>query len=160
VYVFGGGAFVDPAATSASSAESDGRVYSIISTGNAAAMSATWLSGAASIGPFRGTSAGGDSRFYQFLPGGSGVRVLRPIGVSAAGAVTASLVSPNGEFPTVPQFHFYDNTSNAVYLGYLREIYTTRAARLGQKWTNGLTTVGYILAPQTQADAQACVLMF
>jgi hypothetical protein len=159
VYVCGGGALLDPAATSAGSAESDGRVYSILSTGNSTFMSTLWLSTAAGNGPFKGSTAAGGNRFYQFLPGGSGLRYLIPISTVTAAATAVTFVSPNGEFPAVPQFHFYDGNSN-VYLGYLREVDYTRAARLGQRWANGGTTVGYILGPTVAADAQCCALMY
>jgi hypothetical protein len=159
MYAFGGGAFIDPLSSAAVSSETDGRVYSITSTGNSTFQSTSWLANIGTIGPWNGDAGAGGQRFWQFQPGtGTLVRPSR-ISTATAGAVTATSVSPGGEFFALPQFHYINATSNQ-YLGCLRQINVTRAARTGQRWANGGTTVGYILSASTAADQQSAVLMY
>jgi hypothetical protein len=155
-YVFGGGAFLDPLTAASASAESDGRTYSIFSSGNATFVSTTWISNLASVGPWSGDTAANSQRFWQFLPGVPAVTAVRRV---STGISATTLVSPGGEFPAIPQFHFYSLSSNQ-YLGALRQVVLTRAARSGQRWASGGSTVGYILSAQTTADQQACALLF
>lgn len=155
-YAFGGGAFLNPLTTGGSNAESDGRVYSITSTGSATFMSTSWISGLANNGPFRGSSVASDTRFWQFIPGTGALVQPRRI---STGISTTTFISPGGEFPSVPQFHFANNVTGE-YLGCLREVAMTRAARTGQRWSNGPATVGYILSAQSAADQQCCVLLY
>jgi hypothetical protein len=159
LYTLGGGAFIDPLASGALNAESDGRVYSITSTGNSTFVSTAWLSNLASVGPWSGSTAAGGQRFYQFYPGKGTLDLPLRISTATAGAVGATSVSPGGEFPAIPQFHFYSQNSSQ-YLGCLRQVNITRAARTGQTWTDAGTPVGYILSAQTAADQQCAVLMY
>jgi len=46
------------------------------------------------------------------------------------------------------------------YMGELRQIGVTRAARTGQRWDNGGTIVAYILSAQTGTDREAAALLY
>ena len=154
-YPFGGGAFLDPLA-SGISAESDGRNYSIMSNGNSGFMSTSWISTLSASGPWNGDTASNASRFWQFNPGLSTLVAAKRM---ATGVSTTTLLSPGGEIPLVPHFHFYAPTTG-LYLGALREVDLTRAARTGQRvLTGGGAPVGYVLSSQTGADQQSAALM-
>jgi hypothetical protein len=155
-YGFAGGALVDPLSASSVNAESDGRVYSFCSTGNTSAIGSTWISSLAATGLFNGGNVANVSRFYQFVPGSGAVNVLQRIGTSLS---ATTLVSPNGEFPAMPAFHYFNLTSKQ-YMGALRQVVVTRAARTGQRWANGGVTVGYIYGTQPASDAQCCALLY
>lgn len=160
VYSFGGGAFVEPLSSAALNAETDGRVYSITSTGNASFQSTAWLANISTLGPWNGSISAGGQRFWQFIPGSGSLANVSRISTATAAAVASSLnVSPGGEFFAIPQFHFINSVSSQ-YLGTLRQIYVTRGARTGQRWASGGTTVGYILAASSAADQQAVVLTY
>lgn len=154
-YPFGGGAFLDPLASGVS-AESDGRNYSIMSNGNTGFMSTSWIATLSAIGPWNGDTASNSCRFWQFNPGASTVTAAKRM---ATGVSTTTLLSPGGEIPLVPHFHFYAPTTGQ-YLGVLREVDLTRAARTGQRVLDGGgAPVGYVLSSQTGADQQSAALM-
>lgn len=155
-YGFGGGALLDPLSAAALNAESDGRVYSFTSTGATSPIASTWISGAGAVGPFGGNALANGPRFYQFRPGTGIVDVQTRASTALS---TTTLVSPGGEFPSIPAFHAINGTSSQ-YSGCLRQIAVTRAARTGQRWANGGVTVGYIYAAQSAADSQCCVLAY
>lgn len=159
-YVVGGGAFIDPLSTAALNAESDGRCYSIVSTGATQFVANTWISNiSGSIGPFRGSTGANGSRWYQFTPGAGTLRAPIRMVAGQAGALVSASVSPGGEFPYVPLFHMMDVTSLA-YMGELRQIGATRAARTGQRWDNAGTIEAYILSAQTGTDREAAALLY
>ena len=159
-YVMGGGAFLDPLSTAALNAESDGRCYSFTTTGATSFVGTTWISNiSGSVGPWRGTTAANGTRWYQFAPGTSTLRGVVRMIAPPAGALASTSVSPGGEFPYVPTFHALNITSSQ-YMGELRQIGTTRAARTGQRWDNGGTIVAYILSAQTGTDREAAALLY
>ena len=159
-YIMAGGAFLDPLSTVALNAESDGRCYSITTTGATQFVGNTWISNlGGSVGPFRGTTAANGSRWYQFAPGTGTLRGAVRMVSPPAGAISSTSVCPNGEFPYVPTFHALDITSNQ-YMGELRQIGATRAARTGQRWSNGGTIVAYILSAQTGTDREAAAMLY
>jgi len=159
-YVMGGGAFVNALSTAALNAESDGRCYSITTTGATQFVGNTWISSISGVvGPFRGTTAANGSRWYQFAPGTGTLRTIIRMTSGAAGALVSASVSPGGEFPYIPMFDMIDATSQN-YMGELRQIGATRSARTGQRWSNGGTIVAYILSAQTGTDREAAALLY
>jgi hypothetical protein len=159
-YVMGGGAFVNPLSTAALNAESDGRCYSINTTGATQFVSNTWISNiSGSVGPFRGTTGANGSRWYQFQPGTGSLRTIIRMTAGTAAALSSTSTAPNGDFPYIPMFDMLDATSNQ-YMGELRQIGATRAARTGQRWANGATIVAYILSAQTGTDREAAAMLY
>lgn len=159
-YVMGGGAFVNALSTAALNAESDGRCYSITTTGATQFVGNTWISNInASVGPWRGTTAANGSRWYQFQPGTGSLRTIIRMTAGAAAALSSTSTTPNGEFPYIPMFDMLDVASNQ-YMGELRQIGVTRAARTGQRWSNGGSIVAYILSAQTGTDREAAALLY
>jgi len=159
-YVMGGGAFVNALSTAALNAESDGRCYSITTTGATQFVANTWISSiSGTVGPFRGSTAANGSRWYQFQPGTGSLRTIIRMTAGTAAALSSTSTTPNGEFPYIPMFDMLDVTSNQ-YMGELRQIGVTRAARTGQRWSNGGTIVAYILSAQTGTDREAAALLY
>jgi hypothetical protein len=159
-YCFGGGAFINPLSTAALNAETDGRCYSIHTTGILNFIATTWISTVSgSVGPFRGTTAANGTRWYQFQPGTGTLRGLIRLTSGATAALASTSVAPGGEFPYMPMFHTMDITS-MQYMGELRQIGATRAARTGQRWSNAGTIVAYILSSQTGTDREAAAMLY
>jgi hypothetical protein len=159
-YFMGGGAFVNPLSTASLNAESDGRCYSVNTTGATQFVANTWISNiSGSVGPFRGGTGANGSRWYQFAPGTGTLRSLVRMTAGTAAALSSTSTTPNGEFPFVPMFDMLDTTSSQ-YMGELRQIGATRAARVGQRWSNGGTIVAYILSAQTGTDREAAAMLY
>jgi hypothetical protein len=52
------------------------------------------------------------------------------------------------------------DTTSSQYMGEMRQIGVTRAARTGQRWANGGTIVAYILSAQTGTDREAAAMLY
>lgn len=158
-YVFGGGAFLEPQSSDAANAETDGRLYSITSTGNTTAMSTTWLSSASTVGPWRGSATAADARFYTFRPGtATSLVTARVANFFISGALTVTSNAPSGDPWCMPTHYQYAAAGH--YAGVLRNICIGRAARINQTWASGGTIRGYMIAPVGGADNQAAVLRY
>jgi hypothetical protein len=158
-YVFGGGAFLDPQSTGSDNAETDGRIYSIMSTGNTTAMSTTWLSSASTIGPWRGATAAADARFYTFRPStATSLSTARLANFLISSALTVTSNAPSGDPWCMPAHYIY--AASGFYAGVLRSVAISRAARINQTWASGGTIRGYMIAPVGGADNQAAVLRY
>lgn len=164
-YPFGGGALIDPLSTSAADAETDGRLYTITSVGSGGAMSTTLLSNvvATQYGPFLGRTGANNSRFQVFQPGLATTIPATRLG--AYDSLSATLTSPNGDLPKIPFPLYYTAASTAFGsinngAGQLRSIFITRNSLAATTWTNGATTVGYLLGSNQTAAAQAVLLAY
>jgi hypothetical protein len=165
-YVFGGGAFVDPLNSSAGNCESDGRLYSVFTTGGNKSWATNWSSSGldASYGVFKGRDLGGkslNSRFALFNVGS--VNTCRQAMMAQYITTATSYLTPSGDVPLLPYSVVLSGASNnqiGPFFGELRNIYYTRAAAAGQTITNGGTTVGYILSPQASASNTCLALKY
>lgn len=164
-YPFGGGALVDPLSTAATDSETDGRLYTIFSVGSGGSMSTTALSGtgAAVFGPFIGRTGANNSRFQVFTPGTATTLPITRLGNWVG--LSSTWVSPGGDLPKVPFPLYYTGTTTSfgtvnAAAGQLRSIYITRNSLAGTAWTNGATTVGYILGANQTAAAEALLLAY
>lgn len=166
-FPFGGGALVDPLSTNPADAESDGRIYTTCSIGATGPFSTNQLSGVATLtfAPFLGKTTGTNSRFFGWWPG-AGATYLNSLTRSGTwSGVSATLVSPNGELPKIPYPVFWAGASSSIgavlaMAGQLRQIYITRNAAGATTWTNGATTVGYILSPVQGTPNEALLLAY
>lgn len=164
-YPFGGGALIDPLSTAATDAETDGRLYSIFSVGSGGSMSTTALSGigAAVYGPFIGRTGANNSRFQAFVPGSATTLPVTRFG--SWNQLASTLVSPNGDLPKIPFPLYYTGATTSFgtvnnAAGQLRSIYITRNSLAGNVWTNGASTVGYLLGANQTAAAEAVLLAY
>lgn len=167
-YPFGAGAFIDPLSSDPRDAESDGRLYTTFSVNTAAALSSTWLTDttSAASGPFIGRTSAGACRSFSWWPAVSATYLnsitrLYPF----APAATSTLVSPGGEFPKIPfPVAWIGQTSGfgtpSAVAGQLRQIYVTRDSLANTTWTNGPTTVGYLLAPSASVSGDSIILTY
>ena len=159
-YVMAGGAFVAPDASGGGNAESDGRVYSFSTTGITQFIGSSWVSNInGSVGPWRGTNAANGSRWYQFNAGLGTLRIIIRWANATAAAISATSTAPGGQFPYIPFFHVID-TATGQYLGEMRQIGVTRAARTGQRWDNAGTIVAYILSSSSAANNECAALLY
>lgn len=165
-YVFGGGAFIDPYSTGTGNAESDGRLYSIISTGSGRTWATTWSASGLdnSYGAFKGRDLAGkglNSRFSVFNVGA--VNTCRQAMMAQYITTATSYLAPGGEVPYLPYSVCASASTNAPaapFLGELRNIFFTRAAAAGQVVSNGGVVQGYILSPQSTASNTCLVLKY
>lgn len=162
-HAFGAGAFIDPMNASAANCETDGRIYSIMTTGGGRTWATNWTQTylAAGYGPFKGrpSSATSNSRFASFAPGAatSNVGVIQMLSIT-----DVSWLSPGGEVPLYP----VNITTTAAagflagtpILGDLRSLYFIRSALAGQVVSNAGVVKGYVLAPIT-TGANGALLM-
>lgn len=166
-YVFGGGAFIDPLTSGAGTCESDGRLYSVFSTGqNKSWAAATWSQSGldASYGVFKGRDLGaksGNSRFAVFNVGTASS--CRQAMMGQYIVLSTSYLTPAGEVPYLPYSVTGVTTTNVPtgpFFGELRNIYFTRNATAGQVVSNGGVVQGYILSPQATASNVCLVLTY
>jgi hypothetical protein len=164
--VTGAGAFIDPFSSSAANAETDGRLYSLFTTGyNRVWQAGTWMQSyaATAYGPFKSGLIGTNSisRFMTFVPGSSTLNpnMLAVFNIS----LTSSYTAVGGEEPfiTAPVATSSGTAITGPYMGELRGIYFTKAAITGNVMTDGANVKGYLFAPQTtSAVAPALILMY
>lgn len=165
-YVFGGGAFIDPLTSGTGTCESDGRLYSVFSTGQNKTWATTWSASGLdnSYGVFKGRDLGaksGNSRFAVFNVGS--VTTCRQAMMAQYITTSTSFLAPGGEVPYLPYpatLASATNVPTGPFLGELRNIYYTRAATAGQVVSNGGVVQGYILSPQTTATNTCLVLKY
>jgi len=159
-YVMAGGAFVAPDSSGGGNAETDGRVYSFTTTGTTNFIGSLWVSNInGSVGPWRGTTAANGSRWYQFNAGAGTLRTIIRWANATAAAISATSTTPGGQFFYLPFFHVID-TVTGQYLGEMRQIGVTRAARTGQRWDNAGTIVAYILSSSSAANNECAALLY
>lgn len=165
-YVFGGGAFVDPYSTGTGNAESDGRIYSVMTTGYSRTWATTWNASGVdnAYGVFKGrdlATKGLNSRFALFNVGA--VNTCRQAMMAQYITTATSYLAPGGEVPYLPYSVTTSQSTNAPggpFFGELRNIYFTRAAAAGQVVSNGGVVQGYILSPQATASNTCLVLKY
>lgn len=165
-YVFGGGAFIDPLNAGTGNCESDGRLYSVISTGSGRTWATTWNASGLdnSYGVFKGrdlATKGLNSRFAVFNVGA--VNTSRQAMMAQYITTATSYLAPGGEVPYLPYSvctSLSTNAPGAPFLGELRNIDFTRAATAGQVVSNGGVVQGYILAPVTTSSNTCLVLTY
>lgn len=151
----GAGAIIDPLSGSAANAESDGRLYSIFTSGQSAFQASTWMS--TGNGPFNGSLSSGDSHLYTFNVGAvATTRNTAKIG-SFTGA-TGTFIAPSGDVPNIPLSAYF--TTSGQYAGQLRQIGYTKTGASGTEWAVNGASKGYIWGYSTQAVGAAVLLSY
>lgn len=151
------GALIDPETSDTTNdAESDGKLYGIISSGTATAIPATFFttgfnSGAAFMSYF---GSNGYPHAGFFTPGASTIMLAYMTTLLSSDPTPTSLKTRSGRFGRMG----ITMRSDTNLLGRLREAYYFSDAITGTKLTNGGSTVGYLVGARANAAADALFL--
>jgi hypothetical protein len=152
------GAYLDPEVTGGSSAESDGRLYGMWTTGSAAYASTTRNSDGVGSATKPGIHLTGNGQTHAgvWVPGSSSWRTLTCAAVLDYDDAD-TLLTEDADPVTFP----FDaaNLSTRRWAGRWREIRWCRKARLGQALSQGGVVKGHIVSNSTSTDNQAWVLL-
>jgi len=151
------GAILDSESTDlVSDAESDGKLYGIITSGTSANISGTIHTTSQFLD--HSTSAS----FHHagiFTPGGSTLLTMNRRTESSASMTTTGLKTRSGRFVSAP--HDYRSTAaapNDVALGRLREISMFSDGKTATQLTSGGTTIGYLVGGSSSTDVDVVIL--
>jgi hypothetical protein len=151
------GAFIDPLSSNSLNAESDGRLYGVMTTGSGAvAVSARNTS--STIGGFWHLGSSTNAHCGVFVPGSATVQTTLKGAVGTNNTIFSStLTSKNGDIPRLPIPMAY--SVSPFFAGQLRQIYMTRnAATTGLTWSLSGVAQGYILTSSSVASSEAYVV--
>lgn len=152
--MWGGGAVIDPLSAAAANAETDGRLYSIFSSGGSTYSTPTWL--ATGGGWLNGQTTANDPHFYTFAVGATAT--TRPCAKIGSFTPTINLVAPNGETPNIPFSAYF--TSTGQYAGQLRQIGITRTLTTGAEQSVQGVAKGYTIGGPQQASIGTIILTY
>jgi hypothetical protein len=149
------GAFVDPLSVTAASAETDGRLYGVSTSGSGSYLGANSLSvTAAASGPmFYNFGTTGDTHFSTFTPGAGTLTATFRFGNFSPGL---SFTSRNGDLPQIP----IQTWTGTQYVGQLRQICITRDSITGNAWQAGLNPKGYLWSASLTSATDAVLLAY
>lgn len=150
------GALIDPLSSSASNCETDGRLYSIMTSGGTSTMTSTlWDPSTATGTPFYNNSSNRQHCYTCSLGATAGVRgTYQPYVFNTA----AATVYAGGERPLEPLSFLYSSPSTA-YAGQGRQIYWSSSSICGQELRLGAVTQGYTVSSSVSATNEAFVLV-
>jgi hypothetical protein len=154
--VLGGGAFLDPLSGAAANAETDGRLYSIMASGSASFLTASFLSANTVDTPFYSGTANGDAHFFTFNVGAvSTTRNMRRM-VAMTASNTFTLAS--GKPVLVPyQMNFQPS---GQYAGQLRSMYVSKNGTAATAWNDNGTIYGYTLAGSGTTSGETLLFQY
>ena len=139
-----------------SDAESDGKLYGMITTGPTVFIGSSMNTTAAFL-----DHSPTASQYHAgiFTPGGSALLTMNRRAPSNAALTTTSLKTRSGRYVRAP--YDYRSTASApndVSLGRLREISMFADGKTGTRLTSGATTIGYLVSGSTSVDQDAIFL--
>lgn len=153
--ILGGGALIDPISGGAANCETDGRLYSIFTSGQAAFVTSTWLANTA--GPFNSVTTANDHHWFTFNVGAvATTRNTAKMGNFTG--LTSSLTAPSGEIPNIPLSAYF--TVTGQYAGQYRQIGVTRNAASGVMQEQQGVKKGITLGYSPQIIGQAVLLAY
>jgi hypothetical protein len=153
--VLGGGALIDPLSAAAANAETDGRLYSICTSGANQSTGVAWLS--TSVGILNSLVTVNDAHFFTFNVGA--VATTRNTSkVGSFSSMTSSFLAPNGELPNIPLSAYF--TTSGQFAGQYRQWGITRNGATGSEWSVLGVKKGYTLSYATQTTADALLLSY
>lgn len=134
------GAYIDPLSANALNAESDGRIYGVVTSGLTARLPVTWLSVAAGANATLFINDATNNYYHSvvFTPGAGTVLAANRF---FSAAPTADFTSRNGDLPQVP----LQIITGSQYLGQLRQMFITRDSSSMVAWESGGVVRGYLL---------------
>jgi len=151
------GAILDPESPDVTSdAESDGKIYGIITSGTAANISGSINTTAQFLDH---STTASQNHAGIFTPGGSALLVMNRRAVATVAPSTTSLKTRSGRYVRAP----YDYRSTAVApndasLGRLREISAFADGKTATRLTSGATTIGYLVGGSSSTDVDVVIL--
>lgn len=151
------GAFIDPLSADALNAESDGRLYGVMTTGSSSIASAARNTNAAAAGFWHNVGSGA-AHCGVFVPGSATVQTTfkGAVGTNTT-IISSNFTAKNGDIPRLPIPMAYQ--ISPYFAGQLRQIYMTRnAASTGLTWSISGTPQGYILTSSSVGSAEAYVV--
>jgi hypothetical protein len=152
--MWGGGAIIDPLSAAAANAETDGRLYSIFSSGGSTYSTSTWLAGGS--GWLNGATTVNDAHLYTFAVGATAT--TRPCAKIGSFTPTINLVAPNGETPNIPFSAYF--TATGQYAGQFRQIGITRTLTTGAEQSVQGVAKGYTIGGPQQASIGTIILTY
>lgn len=157
----GGGAFIDPLSAAALNAETDGRLYSYVTSGATAFTNVAFLDATTTGNWMIGSSGNGIQHFFTANVGAVATsRVTSKMG--AYSGITNSFVAPNGEIPQIPLSAYF--TASGQYAGQLRGMNVTKNYLTGAEVAVGnagvRTVKGYALGYSAIAQSPSLLLTY
>jgi hypothetical protein len=158
---FGGGALIDPLSAAALNAESDGRLYSYVTSGASNFTVATFLDGGTN-GNWLVGSTGSNAQHFFTANIGAVATSRNTAKIGAYSGITNSFVAPNGEIPQIPLSAYF--TPSGQYAGQLRGMNVTKNYLTGAEVAVGnagvRTVKGYALGYSTNTQTPALLLTY
>lgn len=153
------GAFLDPESSdTALDGETDNKLYGVITSGTAAVMSVTFLSGGASSW-FQHNASASNNHSGIFTPGASALLTMNLMFTSEAAMTSSGLKTRSGRFARHSMAaRFSAAGPNDQFVGRFREIYAFPDAQVPQKQTNGGSTIGYVVSASSSVTADSILL--
>ena len=139
-----------------SDAESDGKLYGMITTGPTVFIGSSMNTAAAFLDH---SVTASQNHAGIFTPGGSALLPMNRRAPANAALTTTSLKTRSGRYVRAP--YDYRSTASApndVSLGRLREISMFADGKTGTRLVSGATTIGYLVSGSTSADQDAVIL--
>jgi len=155
VSMMAAGALVDPGSTDALDAETSGRLYSCMVSGNSVLPTTFWSTGA---GAFPGHTGSANSPHHQcYVPGAGTKRPLDRLVPFIPAAMTATLLTTHGGVKAaIPVFM----QGNSRYMGRLREMYLWHDTILGTVFQASGVDIGYGLASHGASATDSLFLRY
>lgn len=137
-------------------AESDGKLYGMITTGPTVSISGAMNTATAFLDH---SVTNSQNHAGVFTPGGSALLAMNRRALANAALTTTTLKTRSGRYVSAP--YDYRSTASApndVSLGRLREIAMFADGKTGTRLVSGATTIGYLVSGSTSADQDAVIL--
>jgi hypothetical protein len=152
----GAGAMIDPLSASAQNAETDGRLYNLMTSGGTAFVPAAMLSAGNPGSPFFGSVATSNaSHFTTFTLGASSTLRL------SIGTMFSNLLfGMNYRGGERPLISYPMGLTVGLFLGQLRQMYLSSNGFAVQTLVSGGVTVGYTLGYASAANGELIVLKY
>lgn len=155
-YGFIAGAIIDPESSDATDAESDGRLYGIMTSGVNAVITTSFNSTAATSFISAHSAGNGDAHGGVFNPGLSTITTLKT-NQQLKSSDTTTMRTNSGKFVRQPILMCKFN-SPFSFVGRLRDIVYCTDGKTGQKLLDGATTIGYLMGSHTSTDNDQVML--
>lgn len=139
-----------------SDAESDGKLYGIITSGTATNISGSLNTSSQFLDH---SITASQNHAGIFTPGGSTLITMNRRAIATAAMSTTGLKTRSGRYVRAP--YDYRSTASApndASLGRLREIFAFADGKTGTKLTSGATTIGYLVGGSSSTDVDVVFL--
>ena len=159
------GALLDPESTAALDAESDGRLYGVWTTGSGGVADNNFIfpNASASRVPWNHDGAANNVHAATFVPGAGTLATHTPMttpqNFTAGAPSTTYLRTRSGRYGRLMSPSVMTVSSPNV-VGSMRGVGIFTNAIHGQRQVDGVTTIGYMVGPQSTATQQCYILVY